>query len=87
MKFSQLLLDQNGTSSQLFDSSPPFFPNALKPFMCGECGTSYKNKGDLNAHVRSNCNQNKRFQCPNCPYRSYRIGNINSHISRVHKQH
>lgn len=53
--------------------------------MCGECGNAYKYKGDLSAHVRSNCNQNKRHKCPHCPYRSYKIGNINAHVTRVHK--
>ena len=36
-------------------------------FVCGECGKSYKYKGNLDRHVRIECQKSGgRFSCPNC---------------------
>lgn len=85
MKFTAHSLIDIDSGVQKLDSTPNSSNKSLKPYMCGECGTSYKNKCNLVDHVRNNCNRDKNYKCPICPYRSYRNGNLKSHITRVHK--
>lgn len=55
-------------------------------FVCEKCGASYKHKNHLTAHIKTNCNQLKNFNCPMCPYKSYRISHVKHHAFKRHNK-
>ncbi|GLH17244.1 Longitudinals lacking protein, isoform G, partial [Gryllus bimaculatus] len=53
-------------------------------FQCNACGRSYRWRRTLLNHVKMECGKEPAFQCPYCPLRSKRKGNIAAHIRYVH---
>ncbi|KAJ8894858.1 hypothetical protein PR048_000165, partial [Dryococelus australis] len=74
-----MLLPGDGTKSRTFPPSegPGVFP-------CMDCGKAYRWKRTLRHHMRYECGQEPRFQCPYCSLRSKRKGNIITHVRSVH---
>ncbi|XP_023703634.1 longitudinals lacking protein isoform X3 [Cryptotermes secundus] len=55
-------------------------------FSCKTCGKVYRWKRTLLYHVRFECGKEPMFQCPYCPLRSKRKGNISAHIKYLHRK-
>lgn len=53
-------------------------------FPCESCGKIYKWRRTLQNHIKVECGKDPQFQCPYCPLRSKRKGNISAHIKAVH---
>ncbi|KAG8259286.1 hypothetical protein J6590_014755 [Homalodisca vitripennis] len=53
---------------------------------CPNCGRRYKKKESLQVHIRVDCNKEKRFVCPFCPYRTARKNNFKVHMGLKHRQ-
>ncbi|XP_069702149.1 longitudinals lacking protein, isoforms H/M/V-like isoform X4 [Periplaneta americana] len=64
------------------------FPASEGPgvFSCKTCGKVYRWKRTLLYHVRFECGKEPMFQCPYCPLRSKRKGNISAHIKYLHRK-
>lgn len=49
-----------------------------------ECGKTYTHSASLYNHKTYNCGKKPQFQCPYCPAKSSRKGNLKSHIIAKH---
>ncbi|XP_058795885.1 longitudinals lacking protein, isoforms A/B/D/L isoform X9 [Phymastichus coffea] len=55
-----------------------------KPFSCPKCSRSFTVKGNMTRHLKYECGQEPRFQCPYCEFRSKQTSNVMSHIRAKH---
>ncbi|XP_008207163.1 zinc finger protein 771-like [Nasonia vitripennis] len=55
-----------------------------KPFGCPKCSRSFTVKGNMTRHLKYECGQQPRFQCPYCDFRSKQTSNVMSHIRTKH---
>ncbi|KAK2584890.1 hypothetical protein KPH14_002486 [Odynerus spinipes] len=55
-----------------------------KPFDCPKCGRCFTVKGNMTRHLKYECGQAPRFQCPYCEFRSKQTSNVMSHIRTRH---
>ncbi|KAE8747862.1 hypothetical protein FOCC_FOCC005474 [Frankliniella occidentalis] len=51
---------------------------------CPNCSAAYSLKRNLQRHLRLECGQEPRFQCPVCDYRSKRRNNLHNHVLLRH---
>ncbi|XP_017756809.1 PREDICTED: zinc finger protein Xfin-like [Eufriesea mexicana] len=64
------------------ESSDPF--TKIKRFPCPNCTSAFGQKPSLTRHLRYECRQEPRFQCPYCHQRSKKTSDIYAHIRRKH---
>jgi uncharacterized Zn-finger protein len=55
-----------------------------KPFKCDVCGASYSMQKNLQSHKKRECCREANLQCPLCPMKTKRKGNLKRHILFVH---
>lgn len=55
------------------------------PIACSKCGSLYKTRKSLRAHIRIQCGKEPNFHCPLCPKKTYQKIHIEVHMSRAHK--
>uniref|UniRef100_A0A8D8YL85 Longitudinals lacking protein, isoforms A/B/D/L n=1 Tax=Cacopsylla melanoneura TaxID=428564 RepID=A0A8D8YL85_9HEMI len=55
------------------------------PITCTKCGSQYKTRKSLRAHIRIQCGKEPNFHCPLCEKKTYQKIHIEVHMSRVHK--
>ncbi|XP_024937177.1 longitudinals lacking protein, isoforms N/O/W/X/Y isoform X7 [Cephus cinctus] len=72
---------QSDKNSEIKDSSKSckfsFVPKVRKPFACPRCPRSFSVKGNMTRHLKYECGQSPRFQCPYCEFRNLRVlGNV-----------
>lgn len=60
-------------------------PEGLESFVCNICKKTYKYISTLKTHQKFECNMEPKFQCPVCPFKTKRKGNLNSHLSFKHR--
>ncbi|KAG8259388.1 hypothetical protein J6590_014858 [Homalodisca vitripennis] len=53
-------------------------------FPCGNCGSQYNRKDNLQRHLRLECGKEPQNQCPHCPHRAKRRNNLRTHILFKH---
>lgn len=53
-------------------------------YSCHKCGNVFTRKNNLYNHLKFQCGQLPRFNCPYCPYRTRHSSNVRSHIRRMH---
>ncbi|XP_045103685.1 zinc finger and BTB domain-containing protein 7B-like isoform X10 [Portunus trituberculatus] len=73
------MLTARGSSSCSFPS-----PDQLH---CGVCGRRFHGRNrrqDLERHMRTHTGE-KPYQCPHCPHRTNRTGNLKTHMYTVHR--
>ena len=51
-----------------------------KAFMCDICGKKFSTKSNCTAHKKSIHNEERRFKCPHCSFRSFKKDNLKKHI-------
>ncbi|XP_053996863.1 longitudinals lacking protein, isoforms A/B/D/L-like isoform X17 [Hylaeus anthracinus] len=73
-------IDVRGQSESLGE-----FPRG-KRFPCPNCPTSFGQKPSLTRHLKYECRQDPRFQCPYCQQRSKKTSDIYAHIRRKHAE-
>ncbi|XP_029161845.1 longitudinals lacking protein, isoforms A/B/D/L isoform X24 [Nylanderia fulva] len=57
-----------------------------KKFFCtNNCGSSFSHRASLTRHLRYECQQNPRFRCTLCSFRSRWSSNVYKHMRKVHK--
>ena len=56
-----------------------------KPFNCPKCGRSFAVKGNMNRHLKYECGQPPKFQCPYCNFRSKQSSNVLAHVKTRHR--
>lgn len=76
-----------GTSSEYYspskrNQSGKSIPK--KPFKCPKCDRTFAVKGNMNRHLKYECNQAPKFQCPYCHFRSKQSSNVLAHIRARH---
>ncbi|XP_076621329.1 uncharacterized protein LOC143341872 isoform X18 [Colletes latitarsis] len=64
------------------ESSAAF--SKTKKFPCPNCPTAFGQKPSLTRHLKYECRQEPRFQCPYCQQRSKKTSDIYAHIRRKH---
>ncbi|KAI4482164.1 hypothetical protein M0802_013776 [Mischocyttarus mexicanus] len=57
-----------------------------KKFPCPNCPSAFGQKASLTRHLRYECGQEPRFQCPYCHHRSKKTSDVYSHIRRKHTE-
>ncbi|XP_051166481.1 zinc finger protein 425-like [Leptopilina boulardi] len=55
-----------------------------KPFKCPKCDRTFAVKGNMNRHLKYECNQAPKFSCPYCYFRSKQSSNVLAHIRARH---
>lgn len=55
-----------------------------KNYSCHKCGNVFTRKNNLYNHLKFQCGQLPRFNCPYCSYRTRHSSNVRSHIRRMH---
>ncbi|VEN38441.1 unnamed protein product, partial [Callosobruchus maculatus] len=55
-----------------------------KPFGCVRCGKFYKQKSNLNRHVRYECGKPPSFQCNHCGRQFHQHSNYKTHMRTYH---
>lgn len=68
----------------IYTDTFPLITNIEDKFLCEVCNRSYKNKGDLQRHVRIECGREPRFQCPFCDLCVKYKYVLSTHIKRKH---
>ncbi|XP_043677910.1 longitudinals lacking protein, isoforms A/B/D/L isoform X30 [Vespula pensylvanica] len=58
-----------------------------KKIQCPNCPSAFVYEHCLSRHLKYECGQAPRFQCPYCIYRSKRRCNVYSHVRKLHKTH
>jgi len=53
-------------------------------YLCPKCGNSYKYLGDMKKHMRFQCGQEPKFECPYCRKRSKVSSNMYAHVRTMH---
>ncbi|XP_077258212.1 uncharacterized protein LOC143895167 isoform X20 [Temnothorax americanus] len=53
-------------------------------YPCYKCGNAFTRKNNLYNHLKFQCGQLPRFNCPYCSYRTKHSSNVRSHIRRIH---
>ncbi|KAL3275251.1 hypothetical protein HHI36_020020 [Cryptolaemus montrouzieri] len=54
------------------------------PFRCSQCGKRYKQKANLNRHLRYECGIVPKYKCPYCSHMTKRKFSLKMHIGVVH---
>lgn len=69
-------------SSQSYksDGTPP----TRKYYPCYKCGNPFTRKNNLYNHLKFQCGQLPKFNCPYCNYRTKHSSNVRSHVRRIH---
>ncbi|XP_026481466.1 gastrula zinc finger protein XlCGF7.1-like [Ctenocephalides felis] len=60
--------------------------NENASFKCKKCSKTYKYQSSLYNHVTYECGNPPKFQCPVCPYKAHRKGNLAFHIKNRHPE-
>nr|XP_012150749.1 PREDICTED: longitudinals lacking protein, isoform G-like isoform X22 [Megachile rotundata] len=55
-----------------------------KIYPCQKCGNTFTRKNNLYNHLKFQCGQLPRFNCPYCSYRTRHSSNVRSHVRRMH---
>ncbi|XP_036145738.1 zinc finger protein 568-like [Monomorium pharaonis] len=55
-----------------------------RSYPCHKCGSAFTRKNNLYNHLKFQCGQLPRFNCPYCSYRTKHSSNVRSHIRRIH---
>lgn len=53
-------------------------------YSCHKCGNNFTRRNNLYNHLKFQCGQLPRFNCPYCSYRTRHSSNVRSHIRRIH---
>ncbi|CAL7939908.1 unnamed protein product [Xylocopa violacea] len=53
-------------------------------YPCHKCGNVFTRKNNLYNHLKFQCGQLPRFNCPYCSYRTRHSSNVRSHVRRMH---
>lgn len=61
--------------------------NSDKLYPCKDCGKVYRVQRSLWRHTNFECNQEPRFSCTYCPYRSKQKVVLINHLKRKHKEY
>ncbi|KYN03477.1 hypothetical protein ALC62_05604 [Cyphomyrmex costatus] len=60
--------------------------NWRKKFHCtNNCGSRFTHRGSLNRHMLYECQQNPRFKCPTCDFRSKWTSDVYKHVRKKHQ--
>ncbi|XP_025270130.1 longitudinals lacking protein, isoforms H/M/V isoform X20 [Camponotus floridanus] len=61
-------------------------PTRNRKFLCiNNCGSSFTHRGSLTRHLRYECQQNPRFKCPICDFRSRWTSDVYKHVRKRHQ--
>ncbi|XP_014474791.1 PREDICTED: zinc finger protein 775-like [Dinoponera quadriceps] len=60
------------------------FSIGSKRFPCPNCPSSFGQKPSLTRHLKYECGQEPRFQCPYCEHRSKKTSDVYTHVRRKH---
>ncbi|KAG7205698.1 hypothetical protein KM043_007647 [Ampulex compressa] len=59
---------------------------SVRKFYCpNNCGSSFAHSYSMTRHARYECQQEPRFKCPCCEYRSRRTSDVYRHVRRKHE--
>ncbi|XP_012270366.1 longitudinals lacking protein isoform X21 [Orussus abietinus] len=61
----------------------PGTENPVK-FPCSNCNSVFSRKHNLQYHLKFECGQSPRFNCPYCVYRTRHPSNVRAHVRRIH---
>ncbi|XP_017887215.1 longitudinals lacking protein, isoforms A/B/D/L-like isoform X27 [Ceratina calcarata] len=53
-------------------------------YSCHKCGNVFTRRNNLYNHLKFQCGQLPRFNCPYCQYRTRHSSNVRSHVRRMH---
>ncbi|XP_076644929.1 longitudinals lacking protein, isoforms A/B/D/L-like [Halictus rubicundus] len=56
----------------------------VQRFPCGNCRSVFSRKYNLQYHLKFECGQSPRFNCPYCVYRTRHPSNVRAHVRRIH---
>lgn len=59
----------------------------IQRYLCPKCGNSYKYLGDMKKHMRFQCGQEPKFECPYCHKRTKVSSNMYAHVRTMHSDH
>ncbi|XP_014487857.1 PREDICTED: zinc finger X-chromosomal protein-like, partial [Dinoponera quadriceps] len=59
-------------------------PLMKRYYPCHKCGKSFTRKNNLYNHLKFQCGQLPKFNCPYCTYRTKHSSNVRSHVRRIH---
>lgn len=65
-------------------SQPPLSQSFKRPLICSNCGRKYQTLSTLRRHLRSECNQPKKFVCCICQRGFHHNFKLSDHYRRIH---
>lgn len=74
----------NSSSANVVGSNN--YLNSDKKFPCPTCPSVFRQKASLTRHLKYECLQPPRFQCPYCNHRSKKTSDIYVHVRRRHPE-
>lgn len=72
---------QNNLASQFRGQAS----NSRKKFRCVNCGSCFTHDRSFKRHLRYECQQDPRFKCPSCDFRSRWTFNVYNHVRKRHQ--
>ncbi|KAL1451555.1 hypothetical protein WDU94_005918 [Cyamophila willieti] len=79
-----LSMDNKITKIKKKPSTTKKVVDTTKPFVCNQCGRSYTTRSNLNYHQNHICGKGPSQTCTECPYKTWKRGNLKSHLRARH---
>ncbi|CAG0884555.1 unnamed protein product [Cyprideis torosa] len=84
MGFAEVPSEEQGLWKVEATPAKPVVMRDNRPFLCNHCGSRFKNRSHVKAHIRK-VHSEKKFQCQFCDFATRNIHHLREHQATLHK--